>query len=294
MPELGHPRAGSPASAARRRSPPAPACSQPGAGLGRVGEHGQHGRRAVEVRDALLARSARQIRAGSTLRRQTCVRAGRGDRPREAPAVAVEHRQRPQVHRRRRQPGVRRPSPAPAGRRRGGGTSRPSACRWCRRVVDREQRPLVGRPDRRVGVASASSRSYSLADAATTTRTSPSGRARRATSSSNAGSCTSTDGPASAPRCRRPRPRRAGCSARPAARPAHGTPKCASSSTWRVRREHRDRAPVGDARAQRAGQPPAALVQLGVGQAPVAVDHGDAVAVAALRPVQERHGVSGS
>ena len=41
--------------------------------VGRVGEHVEHDRRAAEMGDAVLARSARKIAAGSTRRRQTCV-----------------------------------------------------------------------------------------------------------------------------------------------------------------------------------------------------------------------------
>ena len=49
------------------------------------------------------SRIAGKMSDGSTRRRQTCVRADGGHRPRVRPAAAMEHRQRPQVHAVRRQ-----------------------------------------------------------------------------------------------------------------------------------------------------------------------------------------------
>ena len=63
---------------------------------GRIGDHRQHRRGAVEVGDALVVEELPDhVRAHGP---QAHVRrADRGDRPWGAPAVAVEHRQRPQV-----------------------------------------------------------------------------------------------------------------------------------------------------------------------------------------------------
>ena len=64
----------------------------------RVEQHRVHDRRAAVVRDLVLADEIEdRLRLDLA---QAHVRAGRrGDRPVEAPAVAMEHRQRPQVHR---------------------------------------------------------------------------------------------------------------------------------------------------------------------------------------------------
>ena len=66
--------------------------------LRRIGQHGHHGRRRAEVVCAVLGNRVEDA-ARSDLA-QTDVRAcGRRDRPREAPAVRMEHRQRPQIDR---------------------------------------------------------------------------------------------------------------------------------------------------------------------------------------------------
>ena len=61
-----------------------------------VHDRGDHGRRAVEVRDPVLA-DQRPDRVAPHLAQAHVRAADRGDRPGRAPAVAVEHRQRPQV-----------------------------------------------------------------------------------------------------------------------------------------------------------------------------------------------------
>ena len=67
-----------------------------GPGGGILGDHGQHGRRGAEVGDPLGAQQAPDL--GGVDGPQADVGAARrGDGPGEAPAVAVEHRQRPQV-----------------------------------------------------------------------------------------------------------------------------------------------------------------------------------------------------
>ena len=61
-----------------------------------------HDRRAAVVRDAVRRGSASKIGLRLDLAQADVGARARGDRPREAPAVAVEHRQRPQVDRRAR------------------------------------------------------------------------------------------------------------------------------------------------------------------------------------------------
>jgi hypothetical protein len=114
------------------------------------GDHGQHGRRGAEVRDPPGPQQPPDL--GRLDGPQAHVRPpGRRDRPGEAPAAAVEHRQRPQVPGARAQPGVARhrrrlqvrapvvvhhplrPSRGPAG------------------VVDRPQLALIGRTGARLG-----------------------------------------------------------------------------------------------------------------------------------------------
>jgi hypothetical protein len=57
----------------------------------------------------------------------------------------------------------------------------------------------------------------------------------------------------------------------------------------RVGREDGDGAAVRE-RGQDAGEPPAPVVELGVGEAPVSVDHGRALGKHRGRPVQEGDG----
>ena len=64
----------------------------------RVDQQRQHGRRAVEVGDALLVDQAPDGVVAHRPQAHLHPAAG-DDRPRVAPAVAVEHRQRPEVHR---------------------------------------------------------------------------------------------------------------------------------------------------------------------------------------------------
>ena len=71
-----------------------------GPGLGRVHDRGDDGRRAVEVGDPVLV-DERPDRVAADLAQADVGAADRGDRPGRAPAVAVEHRQRPQVDARR-------------------------------------------------------------------------------------------------------------------------------------------------------------------------------------------------
>ena len=121
-----------------------------GSGRGIFGDHGQHGRRGAEVGDPLLPQQPPDL--GGVHGAQADVRAaGRGHGPGEAPAVAVEHRQRPQVPGARAQPGV-------VGHRGGlqvrapvvvhhalGPSGRPAG------VVDRQQLALVDRLRARLG-----------------------------------------------------------------------------------------------------------------------------------------------
>ena len=119
---------------------------------GRVlADHREHGRGAAEVGDALGPEEPPDL-AGVD-RPQAHVRAaGAGHRPGEAPAVAVEHRQRPQVARLRSEPcvvrhrgGLERRAPVVVHHSLGL-PGRPA------RVVEREHRALVDRaPVRRVG-----------------------------------------------------------------------------------------------------------------------------------------------
>ena len=74
-------------------------------GRRRVRQHRQHGRRALEVGDPLLPQQSPDLSRLDPAQADVGG-PGRRHRPREAPAVAVEHRQRPQVHRRRGQAGV--------------------------------------------------------------------------------------------------------------------------------------------------------------------------------------------
>ena len=115
-----------------------------GASRGIFGDHGEHGRRGAEVGDSLLPQQPPDL--GGLQRPQTHVGAAcRGNGPGEAPAVAVEHRQRPQVPGARAQPGVIR-------HRRGLQVRAPVVVhhalgppRRAAGVVDRQQLALVGR-----------------------------------------------------------------------------------------------------------------------------------------------------
>ena len=79
------------------------AIQDPGRGV--FGDHGQHGRRGAEMSDPLGTQQAPDL--GRIHRPQAHVRAARrGDGPGEAPAIAVEHRQGPQVLRARPEAGV--------------------------------------------------------------------------------------------------------------------------------------------------------------------------------------------
>ena len=94
-------------------------------------DRGDDGRRAVEVGDAVLADQLPD-RVAADLAQADVRAADRGDRPRRAPAVAVEHRQRPQVDAVRR---VRRVHDLAEGvqvRAAVVCTSRPWAARWSR------------------------------------------------------------------------------------------------------------------------------------------------------------------
>ena len=64
--------------------------------LGRVGQHDQHLGAAQRIEMRSRATSS-NTSAASSFGRQTCTAADRGDRPRERPAVGVEHRQRPEI-----------------------------------------------------------------------------------------------------------------------------------------------------------------------------------------------------
>ena len=74
---------------------------------GRVvfGDHGEHGRRGAEVGDSIGAQQPPDLARVDGAQADMGT-AGRGDGPGEAPAVAVEHRQRPQVPGARPQAGV--------------------------------------------------------------------------------------------------------------------------------------------------------------------------------------------
>jgi hypothetical protein len=74
--------------------------SRPGTGrptLGGVEHHVDHRRRAAQQRDAVLVDAAQDLGAVD-LAQHDLRHAHAGDRVRHAPAVAVEHRQRVQVH----------------------------------------------------------------------------------------------------------------------------------------------------------------------------------------------------
>ncbi len=112
--------------------------------IGRVDQHRVDDRRAAVVRDLVRAdRLEDRLRLDAA---QADVDAGvRRHRPREAPAVAVEHRQRPQVH------GVARHAPVDDVRQRvqvGAAMVIDDALRiagGAGRVVERDRIPLVGR-----------------------------------------------------------------------------------------------------------------------------------------------------
>ena len=102
-----------------------------GAELLVVGEHDEDGRRAAHVGDVVTTNRVGD-RHRIDLAQADVRRADRGDRPRERPAVAVEHRQRPQIDAACLEPELDRPSPARSDTRRGACTSRPSESRSCR------------------------------------------------------------------------------------------------------------------------------------------------------------------
>src|SRR5438105_1145436 len=66
--------------------------------LRRIREHVEHDRRAAKVRDA-VPRDRREDQRGIDLAQAHVRRSGGRDRPGVGPPAAMEHRQRPQVHR---------------------------------------------------------------------------------------------------------------------------------------------------------------------------------------------------
>ena len=125
--------------------------------------------------------SSRQTSAGSTRRRQTCVRARRRHRPREAPAVAVEHGQRPQVARARVEPRVVHLGQRVQVRAAMGVHDALRPAGGAARVVDRDRVVLVvePRPPSPSGAPAATSSSYVVAGPTTRTTVAERLRARR-------------------------------------------------------------------------------------------------------------------
>ena len=105
-------------------------------------DRGQHGRRRAQVGHA-LGRERAPDRLRLHLRQAHVLCAGRGDRPRVRPAVAVEHRQRPQVGAARRQAGLGDHAERVQVGAAVVGHDALRAARGAGRVVDREQRALV-------------------------------------------------------------------------------------------------------------------------------------------------------
>ena len=193
--------------------------------------------------------SSRQTTRRVDLPQADVRRADGGHRPGEAPAVAVEHRQRPEVDRARVEPRVVRLGERvqvraavrvhhalrPAGR--------------AARVVDRDRvvlrlEPVLGLAVRRAG------EELLVVAASPQTRT-------RSTAAPSGTRCASDGSTTSEPRARvledvadlvRHQPR---VDRDQHARPATGTPKCASSSSVAVRRQERD--PVVLARSRAPG-----------------------------------------
>ena len=120
--------------------------------LGRVDQHAQHHRRAAHMRHAILGdrgEDRRRLHAAETDMRA----AGQRHRPGVGPAVAMEHRQRPEIDTARRQPERERIA---AGIQIGAAVMQHDALRVAgraRRVVQRDRLPLIVRqPHRKVRV----------------------------------------------------------------------------------------------------------------------------------------------